>query len=116
MDVLVLQLGINDVFRGVPLEEIRGNLQAMIDRTERRDPRVRVVIAGMRLPLGGTGYLQDFGQLFGALAEKNRAALVPYLLEGVGGDPTLNLPIASTRTPPGSASWRKTSGASSSRF
>ncbi|MEO5722043.1 MAG: arylesterase, partial [Chthoniobacterales bacterium] len=92
IDVLVVQLGINDAFRGVALDQIRANLQAIIDRARKRSPQVRVVIAGMRLPLQGSGYLDDFGSIFGELAEKNNAALVPYLLEGVGGDPTLNLP------------------------
>ncbi len=92
-DVLIVQLGINDAFRGVPLDEIRANLQAIIDRAKRRNPRVRLLIAGMQLPLNlGEGYLQGFGAMFGELAKKNDAALVPYLLEGVGGDPTLNLP------------------------
>ncbi len=92
-DVLVVQLGINDAFHGVPLDEIRGNLQAIIDQARKRNPGVRILIAGMQLPLNlGEGYLQGFGAMFGDLARKNGAALVPYLLEGVGGDPTLNLP------------------------
>lgn len=92
-DVLVVQLGINDAFRGIPLDEIRANLQAIIDQARKRNPRVHILIAGMQLPLDlGEGYLQGFGAMFGELARKNEAALVPYLLEGVGGDPTLNLP------------------------
>jgi acyl-CoA thioesterase-1 len=47
----------------------------------------------MQLPLASSeGYVRAFGEMFGALAERNRAALVPYLLEGVGGDPEFNLP------------------------
>lgn len=92
-DVLVVQLGINDAFRGVPLGEIRANLQAIIDQARQRNPKVRILIAGMQLPLNlGEGYLQGFGVMFRDLARKNEAAIVPYLLEGVGGDPTLNLP------------------------
>ncbi len=92
-DVLVVQLGINDAFRGVPLDQIRANLQAIIDLARKRNPNVRILIAGMQLPLNlGEGYLQGFGVMFGDLARKNEAALVPYLLEGVGGDPALNLP------------------------
>ena len=93
IDVLILALGINDAFRGVPIEEMRSNLQATIDRTRASNPGVSIVIAGMQLPLvSGDGYVRAFGEMFGALAEKNQAALVPYLLEGVGGDPELNLP------------------------
>jgi len=93
IDVLVLALGINDAFRGVPIDEMRSNLQAIIDRTRARHPGVSIVIAGMQLPLvSSDGYVRAFGDMFGSLAEKNQATLVPYLLEGVGGDPDLNLP------------------------
>ena len=93
IDVLILALGINDAFRGVPIEQMRSNLQAIIDQTRARNPGVSIVIAGMQLPLASSdGYVRAFGEMFGALAEKNHAALIPYLLEGVGGDPELNLP------------------------
>ncbi|MEP6821794.1 MAG: arylesterase [Chthoniobacterales bacterium] len=91
-DVLIVQLGINDAFRGVPLDDIRANLQAIIDAARKRNPKMRILLAGMQLPLNiGEGYLQEFGALYAQLAKKNDAALVPYLLEGVGGDPTLNI-------------------------
>ncbi|PYJ10608.1 MAG: arylesterase [Verrucomicrobia bacterium] len=93
IDILILALGINDAFRGVPIEEMRSNLQAIIDQTHAQNPGVAIVIAGMQLPLvASNGYIRAFSEMFGALAEKNQAALVPYLLEGVGGDPDLNLP------------------------
>jgi acyl-CoA thioesterase-1 len=92
IDVLVLELGINDAFRGVPLEQMRANLQAIIDRVRAKNPNVQIVIAGMQLPLyGADSYVRAFGEMFGELAAKNRAALIPYLLQGVGGDPSLNL-------------------------
>jgi acyl-CoA thioesterase-1 len=91
IDILILALGINDAFRGVPIEQMRSNLQAIIDQTRARRPKISVVIAGMQLPLvSSDGYVRAFGEMFGALAEKNHAALIPYLLEGVGGDPDLN--------------------------
>ena len=93
IDVLILALGINDAFRGVPIEQMRSNLQAIIDQTRARHPNVSIIVAGMQLPLeSNDGYVRSFGEMFGALAEKNRAALITYLLEGVGGDPELNLP------------------------
>ena len=86
----------HDAFRAVPVAEIRGNLQAIIDRTKARYPKAEIVIAGMQLPLDGAdGYVRAFGEMFTELAEKNRAALIPYLLAGVGG--TL-LAIAHTST------------------
>ena len=92
IDIFILELGINDAFRGVPVEQIQNNLQQIIDRVKARNPDVRVVIAGMQLPNYGTDdYVSAFGKMFGKLATKNDAALVPYLLEGVAGDPLLNL-------------------------
>ena len=93
IDVLVLALGINDAFRGVPVDQIRSNLQATIDRVHARNPDAAIVIAGMQLPeFGSDSYVRAFGEMFHELAQKNRAALLPYLLKGVGGDPSLNLP------------------------
>jgi acyl-CoA thioesterase I len=93
IDVLIIELGINDAFRGVPIDEMRSNLQAITDQTRARHPGVSIVIAGMQLPLAASdGYVRAFGEIFGALAEKNHAALIPYLLERVGGDPELNQP------------------------
>ena len=93
IDILILELGINDAFRGVPIEQIQKNLQEIIDKVKAKNPNARVVIAGMQLP-GYTGddYVSEFGQMFADLASKNGAALVPYLLRGVAGDPSLNGP------------------------
>lgn len=90
LNVLILSLGINDAFRGVPVEQMRSNLQAIIDQTRARHPGVSIIIGGMQLPLAANeGYVQAFGEIFGALAEKNHAALIPYLLAGVGGNSEL---------------------------
>ena len=91
IDVFILELGINDAFRGVTIEQMRANLQAIIDQTRARHPGVAIIIAGMQLPLySSDDYVSAFGEMFPALAEKNRAALIPYLLEGVGGNPGMN--------------------------
>jgi acyl-CoA thioesterase-1 len=91
IDIFILELGINDAFRGVPIDQIRANLQAIIDQVRARHPAASIVIAGMQLPdYSSDDYVSAFGGIFGALAEKNRATLIPYLLEGVGGNPTLN--------------------------
>ncbi|MEY2560624.1 MAG: acyl-CoA thioesterase [Verrucomicrobiota bacterium] len=93
IDIFILELGINDAFRGVAIEQMRSNLQAIIDQARARYPGVAIVVAGMQLPLyANDDYVRAFGEMFGALAEKNRAALIPYLLAGVGGDPELNQP------------------------
>jgi acyl-CoA thioesterase I len=91
IDVFILELGINDAFRGVPIEQIRANLQTIIDQVRARYPAASIVIAGMQLPDSSSDdYVGAFGGIFGALAEKNHATLIPYLLEGVGGNPELN--------------------------
>jgi acyl-CoA thioesterase-1 len=91
IDIFILELGINDAFRGVTIQQMRANLQAIIDQTRTRHPGVAVVIAGMQLPLySSDDYVSAFGEMYRTLAEKNRAALIPYLLEGVGGNPEMN--------------------------
>ncbi len=93
IDIFILELGINDAFRGATVDEIRNNLQAVIDKVKARNPNARIVIAGMQLPNSSADdYVFAFGNMFSELAAKNKAALVPYLLEGVAGDPSLNLP------------------------
>src|SRR5438093_13594068 len=93
IDIFVLELGINDAFRGVPMDQIQNNLQQIIDKVKARNPNVRVVIAAMQLPnYSADDYVSAFGKMFGELASRNNAALVPYLLQGVAGDPSLNLP------------------------
>jgi acyl-CoA thioesterase-1 len=92
IDILVLELGINDAFRGLPVDQIENNLQQIIDKVKARNPNVSIVIAGMQLPdYKADDYVSAFGKMFTDLATKNSAALVPYLLQGVAGDPSLNL-------------------------
>jgi acyl-CoA thioesterase-1 len=92
IDIFIVELGINDAFRGVPVDQIQNNLQQIIDKVKARNPRVRVVIAGMQLPNHATDdYVYAFGKMFADLAAENGAALVPYLLQSVAGDPSMNL-------------------------
>lgn len=93
VDVLVLELGGNDGLRGIPVGVTKTNLQAIIDRTRQKNPRAQIVIAGMQMPPNmGADYTTEFARLFPELAKANNTALVPFLLEGVGGKPELNLP------------------------
>jgi len=92
IDVLVLELGANDALRGTDLTLTAENLQAIIDRTRSKYPGVEVVLAGMQVPPNlGADYTQAFAALFVRLAEVNDAHLIPFLLDGVGGVPELNL-------------------------
>jgi acyl-CoA thioesterase-1 len=93
VDVFVLELGANDGLRGQPIENARANLQAIIDRVKGKYPQAKIVLAGMQIPTNlGREYTTRFRAMFPELAQKNNAVLVPFLLEGVGGVPTLNLP------------------------
>ena len=92
VDIFILELGINDAFRGVPVDQIQNNLQQIIDKVKARNPNVRILIAGMQLPnYAADDYVSAFGRIFSNLAAKNGAALVPYLLQSVAGDPSMNL-------------------------
>ena len=92
IDVLVLELGANDGLRGLPVEEVRKNLQAIIDRTKARYPQAKIIIAGMKVPpnMGGD-YGRRFEAVFRELAKKNNLPLIPFILERVGGMRGLNL-------------------------
>lgn len=93
IDILVLELGGNDGLRGLPPEVTQKNLQAIIDRTKAKYPNAKIVIAGMMVPPNmGRGYGDKFNAIFPALAKRNGAALIPFVLEGVGGVRELNLP------------------------
>jgi acyl-CoA thioesterase I len=91
VDVFVLALGANDGLRGIPVEETRRNLQAIIDKVREKNPQVEIILAGMQIPPNmGPEYTADFRELFPEIAEKNDIHLIPFLLEGVAGVPELN--------------------------
>ncbi len=93
IDVLVLELGANDGLRGLPLEQTRNNLQSIINKTRAKYPDVKIIIAGMQVPPNlGPDYTSEFRKIFPELAKKNNAILIPFLLDGVAGDESLNLP------------------------
>lgn len=92
IDVFVLELGANDGLRGLPLEQTRTNLQAIIDKVKGKYPNAKIVIAGMMVPPNmGPDYTTQFRKIFPELAKKNQATLIPFLLEDVAGHERLNL-------------------------
>ncbi|MBS7566895.1 arylesterase [Mucilaginibacter sp. Bleaf8] len=91
VDVFVLELGANDGLRGVPVKTTTQNLQAIIDKVKDKYPDAKLVICGMQMPPSmGAAYTADYKAMFPKLAEKNHMALVPFLLENVGGIAKLN--------------------------
>src|ERR1700681_1410701 len=89
--LLVVALGGNDGLRGLPTAELTRNLSTIIERAQARG--ITVVLAGMEAPPNyGFDYTMGFHKVYPALARKYHVALVPFLLEGVGGIPALNQP------------------------
>jgi len=92
IDIFVLELGANDGLRGLPLEQTRKNLQAIIDKVKAKYPKAKIVIAGMMVPPNlGPDYAAAFQKIFPELAKKNNATLIPFLLQDVAGHANLNL-------------------------
>lgn len=93
IDVFVLELGGNDALRGVDPEHTMQNLQGIMDRVRERQPDARILLTGMLAPPNmGADYSLRFAQLFQDLARENNVAFMPFILEGVAGEPDLNLP------------------------
>jgi len=91
-DLLVIALGSNDGLRGIDLSSTRDNLQGIINFAREKHPRISIVIAGMEMPPNlGLQYTQEFRELFPDLARRNKTSLIPFLLDGVGGKPELNI-------------------------
>ena len=89
--VIVIETGANDGLRGLSVDSMRVNIQAIIDTIRARQPRARIVLAGMEaLPNMSQRYTADFRRVFPEVARQNDVALIPFLLAGVGGVDTLN--------------------------
>jgi len=91
VDIFILELGANDGLRGIPVKETSKNLQAITDKVKAKYPNAKIILAGMQMPPSmGADYDNGFKAVFPQLAEKNKIALVPFLLQDVAGDPKLN--------------------------
>ncbi|MCD0489294.1 arylesterase [Pedobacter sp. MC2016-14] len=91
VDIFVLELGANDGLRGISVAETTKNLQFIIDQVKAKYPKAKLVIAGMQLPPSmGQSYATAFKNMFPGLAAKNNMALIPFLLDKVGGVAKLN--------------------------
>ncbi len=87
--VLILALGANDGLRGLPVAQLKENLQIIIDRARQR--AIPVLLVGMEAPPNyGEEYTRAFRGVYADLARQNRLEFVPFLLDGVAGVPGLN--------------------------
>ena len=80
--VLVIELGGNDALRGLPLKNTQDNLSAMAQAAQKIG--AKVLLLGMQVPPNyGRQYAEQFAQLFVSVAQKNKTALVPFLLKDI---------------------------------
>ena len=92
VDIFVLELGANDVLRGLDLKETESNLRDILNKVRTANPEVKLVLAGMEAPPNmGNDYTKRFAAIFPKLAREYNAALIPFLLQNVATIPSLNL-------------------------
>ncbi len=93
MDVLVVELGANDGLRGQDPGALEANLRTIVQTARQRHPGVHVILLGMEAPPNlGPDYTTRFREVFPRVAGSEGTALVPFLLQDVGGIPELNQP------------------------
>ncbi|HEX8907472.1 MAG TPA: arylesterase, partial [Longimicrobiaceae bacterium] len=93
VDVLVLETGANDGLRGLDVDTTRHNIERIIARVRSLRPNARVFLVQMEAPPNlGTKYTGEFRAMFPEVARATGATLLPFLLEGVAGEPSLNQP------------------------
>jgi acyl-CoA thioesterase-1 len=91
LDIFILALGGNDGLRGIAPESSAENLQSIIDKVKQKYPSAKIVLSGMQAPPNmGETFTEQFKNMYPSLAQKNELAFVPFLLENVGGIPSLN--------------------------
>lgn len=93
VDIFVLELGVNDLWRGAPYTTTKHNLNLILKKVKERYSGCKLAIMGMEIPDAITfDALNGFRKIYRELAEAHAAAFVPFFLEGVAGVKQLNLP------------------------
>lgn len=88
--VLVIELGANDGLRGLPVADLRRNLETIIERAKARG--IMVLLTGMEAPPNfGPAYTSEFREVYPSLAKTEQVAFMPFYLEGVAGVASLNI-------------------------
>jgi acyl-CoA thioesterase-1 len=92
IDIFILELGINDIIRGLPTSSTYHNLDNILNRVRKKYPRCKIAIMGMEIPAFiSSARIDEFRGIFQKLAELHQATFVPFFLEGVMGVKNLNL-------------------------
>lgn len=91
--IMVLELGANDGLRGYDVSASKQNLKEIIKNFRAKFPDSKVLLAGMNVPPSmGEEYFQKFAMIYPEIAQEENVELIPFILEGVAGNPELNLP------------------------
>ena len=87
-NIIILELGANDGLRGLPVNEMSANLNAMI--TQSKKANVKVLLVGMRIPPNyGPKYTDSFSNTYPQLSQQHKVTLVPFMLENIAAKPKL---------------------------
>ena len=90
-DIMIVELGANDGLRGLPVDAMEANLDAILARL--KADGIATVLSGMKAPPNmGPDYADAFAAVYPRLATKHNATLDPFFLEGVAAEPALNQP------------------------
>jgi len=93
IDIFVLELGGNDLLRGIDVKNTEENLKEIIEKVQAKDQGIQIILAGMQAPPNmGSDYTDQFAALYPRLAKNHNTALIPFLLDKVGCNPKLNQP------------------------
>lgn len=89
IEILILELGANDLLRGIPVERMKTNLDKILTKAKAKN--VDVLLCGMLAPpTMGAKYQRDYIAAFPDLADKHKVKFVPFLLENVAANAKLN--------------------------
>jgi acyl-CoA thioesterase-1 len=92
VSIFILELGINDILRGISPKTTLSNLQAIIDKVKLKYPAAKLALMGMEIPAFIPGnFAAEFRVIFRKLAGSNQMVFVPFFLEGVAGLAHLNM-------------------------
>lgn len=91
VEILLLELGANDGLRGLSVPDTKKNLKEIIKFA--KEKKVKVMLLGILMPPNyGEDYTKQFEKMYKQLASEEKIPLLPFLLDGVAGNPKLNLP------------------------
>lgn len=89
VEILILELGANDLLRGLPVAKMKENLTATIKKAKAKN--VQILLCGMLAPPNmGAKYQREYVSVFPDLASEHKTAFLPFILEGIALDPKLN--------------------------